>query len=129
MVDVKQDYNITSPDIIKTCSTIHDTNMIISKLGSIGNDILALEKGTIKQIKKVKAMKKETTKVLIEVIKPFAGIDKGVKKLTNTAIAKNLIARGLVKMCEDEEDEIIFESDPPVLQPKAKKTRKTSTKK
>lgn len=52
VVDVKQDYNITAPELVNTCDTIEDENMIIAELGAIGNEILALKEGTSRQIRK-----------------------------------------------------------------------------
>ena len=89
ILDVKQDYNITSPNLVNTCDTFNDPQMIIAELGSIGNDILALEKGDIKQIKREK-MKK--VKVLIDCIE----VATGQKKKLPIALYKAAKAKGIV---------------------------------
>lgn len=63
IVDIKQDNNITNPAIVNTCDKIEDVNMIISELGNIGNEILALPKGTIKQKRRVKVSRKERIQI------------------------------------------------------------------
>lgn len=68
LLDVKQDYNITSPELVNTGKENYDVNYVVAKLGVIGNDILALQKGEIKQIKRLSKkidMKKVRCKVLI----------------------------------------------------------------
>ena len=63
IVDVKQDYNITSPDLVNTCDTIEDVNMIVARLGKIGNEILSLETGSTRQIKRQKMSREQRKQI------------------------------------------------------------------
>ena len=118
LVDVKQDYNITSPEIVNTCDVFDDVNMIVARLGKIGNDILQLPKGETKQKKRIKFIPMiKSDKVKVIFIKECDSIKVGDVKNLPKKTAKDVVKMGFANY--------VLEETKPA--PK-KRTRKTTKK-